>query len=59
VCTPSEKYFSDGIRFFLWVFAHAEESEFPVVDMGFRKHSMHGTLINLLDRKKIKVRTDV
>jgi hypothetical protein len=29
------------------------------VDMGFRKHSMHGTLINLLDRKKIKVRTDV
>ena len=29
--TPSEKYFSDGIRIFLCVFAHTEKSEFPVV----------------------------
>ena len=30
--TPSEKYFSDGIRIFLCVFAHTEKTEFPVVD---------------------------
>ena len=29
--TPSEKYFSDGIRIFLCVFAHTEKSEIPVV----------------------------
>ena len=30
--TPSEKYFSDGIRIFLCVFAPTEKSEIPVVD---------------------------
>jgi len=29
--SPSEKYFSDGIRIFLCVFARTEECEFPVV----------------------------
>ena len=29
--TPSEKYFSVGIRIFPWVFAHTEIFEFPVV----------------------------
>ena len=29
--TPSEKYFSDGIRIFLCVFAPTEKSEIPVV----------------------------
>ena len=29
--TPSEKYFSDGIRIFPWVFAHTEKREIPVV----------------------------
>jgi len=29
--TPLEKYFSDGIRIVLWVFAHTEQIEFPVV----------------------------
>ena len=28
--TPSEKYFSDGIRIFPWVFVHTEIFEFPV-----------------------------
>jgi len=32
--SPSEKYFSDGIRIFLCVFARTEECEFPVVDGG-------------------------
>ena len=31
VGTPSEKYFSMGIRIFPWVFAHTEQFEFPVV----------------------------
>ena len=30
--TPSEKYFSDGIRIFLCVFADTEECEFSVVN---------------------------
>jgi len=30
--TPSEKYFSDGIRIFLCVFAPTEKSEIPVVN---------------------------
>ena len=30
--TPSEKYFSVGIWFFPWVFAHTEIFEFPVVE---------------------------
>ena len=30
--TQSEKYFSDGIRIFLCVFAHTEKCEFPVVN---------------------------
>ena len=34
--TPSEKYFSDGIRIFLCVFAHTEECEFPVQFVYFR-----------------------
>ena len=29
--TPSEKYFSVGIRIFLWVFARTEKCEIPVV----------------------------
>ena len=29
--TPSEKYFSDGIRIFPWVFAPSEKIEIPVV----------------------------
>ena len=29
--TPSEKYFSDGICIFLWVFAHTEVFRFLVV----------------------------
>ena len=32
--TPSEKYFSDGIRIFLCVFAHTEKNEIPVVTPG-------------------------
>ena len=32
--TPSEKYFSVGIRIFPWVFAHTEIFEFPVVYTG-------------------------
>ena len=31
--TPSEQYFSDGIRIFLCVFAHTEKSEIPVVTL--------------------------
>jgi len=29
--TPSEKYFSDGIRIFPWVFARIEKFKIPVV----------------------------
>ena len=29
--TSSEKYFSDGIQIFPWVFAHTEKREIPVV----------------------------
>ena len=32
--TPSEKYFSVGIRIFPWVFAHIEIFEFSVVILG-------------------------
>jgi len=32
--TPSEKYFSDGIRIFPWVFAPSEKIEIPVVTVS-------------------------
>jgi len=32
--TPSEKYFSVGIRIFLWVFAHTGVFKFPVVHVS-------------------------
>ena len=32
---PSGKYFSMGIRIFLWVFARTEVFEFPVVKLTF------------------------
>ena len=35
--TPSEKYFSNGIRIFLCVFAHTEKCEIPVVQDTQRK----------------------
>ena len=34
--TPSEKYFSDGIRIFLCVFAPTEKSEIPVVIVSYK-----------------------
>ena len=36
--TPSEKYFSDGIRIFPWVFAPSEKIEIPVVNIGYELH---------------------
>ena len=38
--TPSEKYFSMGIRIFPWVFAHTEIFEFPVVNGHRARHAV-------------------
>ena len=56
--TPIEKYFSDGIRIFLCVFAHTEKSEIPVVGDICFFHAIQNcsTWINFCSNFKILVK---
>ena len=56
--TPSEKYFSVGIRIFPWVFAHTEIFEFPVVAVVWCSGIMN-KLTNLEDQVDFVVPTSV